>query len=754
MLRALLVLAALLAVASGEVASTLAETQALREKTHRLGMKVEKLTLEMQTILGEVEAAAAARKEKVTALWKTESADVEDLVRQTVKRAKKLAASASTLIEQAKKTQSVHNRQVMNSIKSKGCGPSHQKGSTAQSPAPRQDPNNYYGPPHRSAPRAGPPPDPCSSAGESKAGSSKARLSAAFADSGDGSSSGSAGEGRSDPAGGGAEGADLCKRAEVVSAIKTSWEAYKTHAWGWDELMPLSKRGKNWGKGVTKSFGLTIHDSLSTLWLAGLTEEFDDAVEWIDTEFDVALDFPMSTFESVIRMVGGLLSAYELSGEKHPALLKKAKAVADRLLHAFNTSTGIPHSTVNLATKQHGSPSWAGGSSVLSEFGTVQLEFRTLSFHLRDPQYDVHATWIMDLVDKIAPKDYLCPTYLSTHNARWTSDHITLGALGDSFFEYLLKQYLLTGKSEKRYAEAYRKAAQGIVKRLVQKPDGKKAYLAEFKRGAFYHKMDHLACFAAGMLALGVHELDRSPDESAGSGAMPSADIMAIAEELTETCYLMYHKTASGVSPEMVEFREGEMFTGGRASYYLLRPETAESFFYMWRLTKKQKYRDWGWDVYLAIKRWCQVESGGFTGVRNVEFTPPQQDDLMQSFFMAETLKYFYLLFASDDALDLTQWVLNTEAHPLRIRQRDPLDIWDSRIVDTRAKDLESPLDDLLARYSIASPDGQGGHADVARILVPYSSHGTYPAADAISQKPKKSRPRVVPTIVDDDEVD
>ncbi|KAJ9448873.1 hypothetical protein DIPPA_10055 [Diplonema papillatum] len=104
MLRALLVLAALLAAASGRRPACWPR----RKKTPRLGMKVEKLTLEMQAILGEVEAAAAARKEKVTALRKTESADVEDLVRQTVKRAKKLAATASDLIKQAKKAQSPH----------------------------------------------------------------------------------------------------------------------------------------------------------------------------------------------------------------------------------------------------------------------------------------------------------------------------------------------------------------------------------------------------------------------------------------------------------------------------------------------------------------------------------------------------------------------------------------------------------------------------------------------------------------------
>eukprot|EP00164_Ancoracysta_twista_P009268 GFYU01013658.1.p1 GENE.GFYU01013658.1~~GFYU01013658.1.p1 ORF type:complete len:206 (-),score=5.95 GFYU01013658.1:50-667(-) len=96
----------------------------------------------------------------------------------------------------------------------------------------------------------------------------------------------------------------------------------------------------------------------------------------------------------------------------------------------------------------------------------------------------------------------------------------------------------------------------------------------------------------------------------------------------------------------------------------------------MWRYTREQKWRDWGWDIFRSINRYCRVESGGFVGIREVNTKDPPRDNLQQSFWLAETMKYMYLLFAEDSAIDLDQWVFNTEAHPFRRRVRDPMDVW------------------------------------------------------------------------------
>ena len=100
--------------------------------------------------------------------------------------------------------------------------------------------------------------------------------------------------------------------------------------------------------------------------------------------------------------------------------------------------------------------------------------------------------------------------------------------------------------------------------------------------------------------------------------------------------------------------------------YYILRPETVESLFYMWRLTHKQIYRDLGWQIFLSIEKECRANAG-YAGLRDVTVPTPIQDDKMQSFFLAETLKYLYLLFSEDDIISLDKYVFNTEAHPLGI---------------------------------------------------------------------------------------
>ena len=447
---------------------------------------------------------------------------------------------------------------------------------------------------------------------------------------------------------------------KVKDGFMHAWKGYRKYAWGHDELQPLSRKGKDWLKGNAVGFGTTILDTMTTLWVMGFHEEFDVAIDWVRKNLDFNKDSEMSCFESTIRMLGGLLSAYELSGEKHRWLVDKAADLADRLLHSYNTTTGIPHATVNLKTLKHSNPRWAGGASVLSEFGTVQMEMKTLSYHTGNPVYDQKAMAIINVIRRHMPPDGLTPTYMDPRTAKWTTDHVTLGALGDSYYEYLLKSWLLTGQTEDHYKEMYSQAARGIVKRLIKKshPSGQ-TYVAQYKRGAVIHKMDHLACFAGGMFALGAQTIKG-----------PHADEwMEIGAGITETCHQMYKMTRTGLAPEVSEFQGGSDMTPGPA-YYILRPETIEAFFYMWRFTKDQKYRDWGWEMFLAAERWCKVESGGYSGVKNVNAVPPRKDDLMQSFWLAETMKYLFLLFADDDALNLDEWVINTEAHPLKIRRR------------------------------------------------------------------------------------
>ena len=160
------------------------------------------------------------------------------------------------------------------------------------------------------------------------------------------------------------------------------------------------------------------------------------------------------------------------------------------------------------------------------------------------------------------------------------------------------------------------------------------------------------------MFALGAQE-----------GANPNdiEDHFQLADDLTTTCHKSYDSTQTKLGPEVFEFRNNKEFAVGSA-YYILRPEVIESYFVLWRTTHDQKYRDWAWEAFQAIKEHCRVE-GGYSGIQNVDTTPVSHDDNQQSFFLAETLKYLYLIFSDDDLIPLDKYVFNTEAHPLGIPQ-------------------------------------------------------------------------------------
>ncbi|KAK1303943.1 Mannosyl-oligosaccharide 1,2-alpha-mannosidase MNS1 [Acorus calamus] len=318
---------------------------------------------------------------------------------------------------------------------------------------------------------------------------------------------------------------NIQRREKVKKAMLHAWNSYVTYAWGNDELQPQSKNGADSFGGL----GATIVDSLDTLYIMGLHEEFQKAREWVANSLDFNKDYDASVFETTIRVVGGLLSAYDLSGDK--VFLEKAKDIGDRLLPAWDTPTGIPYNSINLAYGRPHNHGWAGGDSILADSGTEQLEFIALSQRTGDPKYQ--------------------------------------------------------------------------------------------------EKMDELACFVPGMLALG----------SSGYGPEDAEKFLSLAKE--------------------------DMSVG--TSWNILRPETVESLVYLWRFTGNKTYQEWGWNIFQAFEKNSYTDSG-YVGLKDVK--TGAKDDMMQSFFLAETLKYLYLLFSPPSVISFDEWVFNTEAHPLKIVTR------------------------------------------------------------------------------------
>jgi mannosyl-oligosaccharide alpha-1,2-mannosidase len=199
---------------------------------------------------------------------------------------------------------------------------------------------------------------------------------------------------------------------------------------------------------------------------------------------------------------------------------------------------------------------------------------------------------------------------------------------------------------------------EGVLVR--ESAPSKLLYIAErLGNASLDHKMDHLVCFVPGMLALG--------SRAAPTRAL-AARHLALARRLLETCVRTYEMTATGLAPEITRFAGGgdpQPDAGSR--HNLLRPETVESLFVLWRLTGEQRWRDAGWAIFSAFNAHCRVPGGGFSSIGDVTALPAPQTDAQESFWLAETLKYLWLLFADSDVLPLDRFVFNTEAHPLPV---------------------------------------------------------------------------------------
>ena len=410
---------------------------------------------------------------------------------------------------------------------------------------------------------------------------------------------------------------------------------------------------------------LTMVDSLDTLFILGLDAEFTRAAAWLGDNLRFREQEGINVFEVTIRVLGGLLSAYELSHDAQ--LLRKADELGRQLLFAFNSPSGLPYGTVGLRTRTATNPAWAKGASTVAEVASLQLEFRALSRHTANPAYEAAAQRVMrHLRGMPRPASLpagLYPTLISPVSGEFVNADVTLGARADSLYEYLLKQWLLSSRTDGRVRRMYDESVAAISEHLVASGGPSRCLNCTFVRQwnhrtkVYNEHMDHLVCFVPGMLALGAQ----------GDTA---AAHLRLAEELMETCYRMYADQVTGLAAEISYVGEGQdtVLAVRQAKHNLLRPETVESLFVLWRVTGRPVYRDWGWAIFEAFEKHCRVAGGGYSGLKDVTVDPARHTGRMESFFTAETLKYLWLLFADTAVVPLDRWVFNTEAHPLRVR--------------------------------------------------------------------------------------
>lgn len=420
---------------------------------------------------------------------------------------------------------------------------------------------------------------------------------------------------------------------QVRDQFLHAWNSYRKYAWGHDELRPLSNQPFDW---YGTSLYMTPVDALDTMILMGLDKEADEDRQLIDTQLSFDKDIYVKNFEITIRMLGGLLSSYELS--RDPRLLALAQDLGNRLLPAFNSPTGMPWVEVNL---KNGSTH--GADSNPAEVGTLLLEFGTLSKLTGNPVYYNKAKAAVVAVWNRRSPLGLIGDGIDVRTGKWTSNNANINGGSDSFYEYLLKAWKLFGDEDcHRMWLASVAALNQYVAQTVTYPDGTSNFWygeadmnAGTRAGTQYGA---LAAFFAGSLALSG-DLDR-------------------ARRLQDSNYKMW--TLAGIEPEVLDYTTMKILSPG----YELRPENMESAYYLYYFTHDPKYRQMGYDYFSSIVKYCRTPSA-FAALSSVE-TKKQRND-MESFFFAETLKYSYLLLAAPDRIDLSKTVFNTEAHPLNV---------------------------------------------------------------------------------------
>ncbi len=460
------------------------------------------------------------------------------------------------------------------------------------------------------------------------------------------------------------------RRAAVRDAFRHAWRGYEVHAFGHDEVRPTTNAtNDSWG-----GFGVTLFDSLDTMIIMGLEDEYQRALRHVyRVSFDK--DYEASFFETAIRYLGGMLGAHALSPD--PMLRDKARDLGERLLASFqSTPSGLPQSVVNLRTGHSHNHKWNGAHSILSEVGSIQLEFAYLSQITGDSRFHDAARAVFSLYSKSeSPLGGLFPVYMDPRTREFATNHVTMGGLSDSFYEYLLKLYILTGQSDTDVLAMYNKAIQSMREHLVFDAGDGISFLAEHK-GRPIKEMEHLSCFVPGMLALGASLFNGTTDSASLAPAERELASMSgahreLAHRILNGCVLSYDRMPSGLAPERFAFEESEPIYNRiqvREGKYILRPETVESVFVMYRVTGDKRYREMGWKIFKAIEKHCRVKCC-YSGIKDVS-KPDNEIELnnsMQSFFLAETLKYLYLLFSDDGVIPLDKYVFTTEAHPLPV---------------------------------------------------------------------------------------
>ena len=418
---------------------------------------------------------------------------------------------------------------------------------------------------------------------------------------------------------------------DVRDQMAWSWDWYKRLAWGKDEILPVSGGTRAYPM-KTHHLGLSLVESLDTLWVMGLDSRFQEGVDWVKANFTSDVDGRLSVFETSIRLVGGLLSAHHACGD--PVLLEKAHELAGRLLPAFDTPTGLPYGFINPKTGERSEPhtSPAGCATYLPEWGTLSRLTGDRRFH------DAAKRAAVAIFERRSKID-LVPTGIDCVSGRWTTRRATVGSYNDSFYEYLWDSWQLLGDADCK--RMYEVCTAAILKHQQEVVDGDLWIRdVDFETGELIdRRQDELASFYGGLLAQG------------GAPRQGAAYTRAWARV----------QDRFGVLPEEYDYgtRRVTMVTNE------LRPELADSAFNLWLLDGDERWRDLTAKHFAAMKRWNKARYG-YTDMADVTSDPKRQGDHCPGYWWSEQMKYYWLIFSDTPRFDYKHNYLTTEGNVLQ----------------------------------------------------------------------------------------
>jgi len=422
---------------------------------------------------------------------------------------------------------------------------------------------------------------------------------------------------------------DTFNRREMAEKVKAefvhAWTGYKTYAWGYDALQPLSRKPHNWYK---KSLLMTPVDTYDTMILMGLVDDAAEVKELIFNELDFDVDMEVQNFEVSIRIFAGLLSAYEMDGDKRFLVL--AEDLAGRLIKAFDSPTGMPYRYVNLKTG-----AVSGPVSNPAEIGTYLVEYGILSKHTGNQLYYQTAMKAMKALYARRSPINLTAEGINVETGEITNPVSHISGCIDSYLEYMLKGSILF--NDTTLAAMWTPTLEAANRYLADPREnglwyGQADMNTGERTGTVYGSLD---AFYAGTLAM--------------------AGDLKQAARLQESNFTMW--MLNGIEPESMNYSTMEVENGS----YILRPENFEGAYYLYNYTHDVRYLRIGKSMFDNLVKYCRNDVA-YAALKDVR--TKEKRDYMESFFFAETLKYAYLLFDDSEKLDFNKVIFNTEAHP------------------------------------------------------------------------------------------